>query len=211
MKYTIIIKILLSFFTSFSLQEGDLLFQDVDCGPFCDAIEKVTVGYQGADFSHIGIVDISESGELHVIEATSKGVIQTPIEEFLEKSLDKNGNPKVMVGRLNDSFKSLIPSAIAHSKTLLGKKYDDVFDINNDTYYCSELIYEAFKNANQGKPIFDLQPMTFIDPDTGKTFGIWTDYYKKLNQPIPEGKPGLNPGGISLSDKIDIVHSYYNL
>ena len=26
---------------TFPLLEGDLLFQDSDCGPFCDAIEKV--------------------------------------------------------------------------------------------------------------------------------------------------------------------------
>ena len=24
------------------LQDGDLLFQNIDCGPLCDAIEKVT-------------------------------------------------------------------------------------------------------------------------------------------------------------------------
>jgi len=40
----------------FVLQPGDLLFQDLDCGPLCDAIEKVTTGYQGANFSHVGIV-----------------------------------------------------------------------------------------------------------------------------------------------------------
>ena len=50
--------------------------------------------------------------------------------------------------------------------------------------------------------------MTFVDPDTDQTFGIWTDYYKELKQDIPEGKPGLNPGGISRSEYINIVHYY---
>ena len=40
-------------------QTGDLLFQDMDCGPMCDAIEAVTQGAEGAKFSHIGIVKVT--------------------------------------------------------------------------------------------------------------------------------------------------------
>lgn len=193
---------------SFELAAGDLLIQDLDCGPFCDAVEKVTIGYQGQDMSHIGIVVDDGIKGMFVIEATGSGVISTPLKTFLNKSLDENGKPKVLVGRMKDDYSSLIPQAIIYAKSLLGKKYDHVFDINNDTYYCSELIYESFKNANDDTAVFDLAPMTFIDPDTGVTFDIWTDYYENLNVAIPEGKPGINPGGISTSDKINIVFDY---
>ena len=199
---------LITFQASFSLQEGDLLFQDIDCGPFCDAIEKVTTGYKGANFSHIGIVIRNEEGQLEVIEANGKGVNISSIDSFLVRSLDNDNNPKVVVGRLTKKMQHLIPDAIELSKTKLGASYDDIFDINNNTYYCSELVYESFKNANDGVDVFKLFPMTFIDPDTNQTFGIWADYYKELKQDIPEGKPGLNPGGISRSQYIDIVHYY---
>ena len=33
-------------------------------------------------------------------------------------------------------------------------------------------------------------------------------YYEELNAEIPEGEPGLNPGGISQSDKIDIIYTF---
>ena len=56
--------------------------------------------------------------------------------------------------------------------------------------------------------VFQLQPMTFNDPDTGQPFPIWVDYYEKLGVKIPEGEPGLNPGGISRSAFIEIVHYY---
>ncbi len=204
----LLFKIILFTQNSFALQEGDLLFQDVDCGPFCEAIEKVTEGYQGADLSHVGMVVKIETEELRVIEATTKGVILTPIEVFLAKSLDENGKPKVLVGRMKDKYKPLIPLAKQHAQSLLGKKYDNIFDINNDTYYCSELVYEAFKNANEDEPIFKLYPMTFVDPDTEETFGIWVDYYLELGVNIPEGELGLNPGGISRSDKLDIIYNY---
>jgi len=41
---------------AFELKVGDLLFQDLDSSPLCDAIETVTPGFQGASLSHIGIV-----------------------------------------------------------------------------------------------------------------------------------------------------------
>ena len=81
-------------------------------------------------------------------------------------------------------------------------------DISNNKYYCSELIYDSFKYANYNKPIFELQKMTYKDPETNKIFPIWEDYFKKLNIPVPEGKLGLNPGGMSMSSYIDVVYFY---
>ncbi|MFD0761703.1 hypothetical protein ACFQZW_06375 [Lutibacter aestuarii] len=34
---------------------------------------------------------------------------------------------------------------------------------------------------------------------------IVINYYKKLNKPIPEGQPGLNPNGMSTSPNITLV------
>ena len=188
----------------FGFQEGDLVFQDSDCGPFCEAIEKVTFGYKGARLSHVGMI-VEEKDGIYVIEAIGAGVVLTPIDSFLNRSLDENGNPKVLVGRLQDEYKKLIPSAINHMKSKLGKSYDEVFDIENDQYYCSELLYEGFKVANDNKDIFKLYPMTFKDPDTNQLFSIWDSYFKDLGIEVPEGEPGLNPGGISRSPFIHIV------
>jgi hypothetical protein len=44
--------------------------------------------------------------------------------------------------------------------------------------------------------------MTFVDPKTKTYYPVWVDYYSQLKCPIPEGKPGLNPGSISRSDKL---------
>lgn len=195
---------------TFQLQPGDFLFQDSDCGGYCDAIEKVTDGYQGANFSHMGMVieNEADSSQLYIIEAISKGVVLTPLSDFLHRSHDEEGNPKVLAGRLKPEFQSLIPKALANATAMVGLPYDPVYDITDNRYYCSEMIYEVFKKANQNQPVFQLQPMTFIDPDTKQTFPIWVEYFTNLNQPIPEGKPGCNPGGISLSNKIDIIHAF---
>ena len=200
--------------TSFTLQPGDLLFQDGDAGDFAEAIEAVTWGYNGSKFTHVGVVvqvgatDAQGNQSATILEAVSAGVKLTPLPEYLDRSTDADGFPKVIVGRLKPEYRSLIPSGIAFGITLRGKPYDQMFVVGNDQYYCSELVYEMFRSANGGEPVFELQPMTFKEPDTAETFHIWVDYYRRLGVRIPEGEPGLNPGGISRSDKIDIVHIY---
>ncbi|MHC4186941.1 MAG: YiiX/YebB-like N1pC/P60 family cysteine hydrolase [Planctomycetota bacterium] len=192
----------------FEPKEGDLLFQDLDCGPLCDAIEKVTTGYQDLDFSHVGIIARNSSGNLVVIEAVSSGVETTDLEDFMQRSFDQRGRPKVIVGRLKEPYKHLIPLAIENGFALEGKPYDKVFALNNDAYYCSELIYQIFWEANNNNPLFTLQPMTFKDPETGKILNVWEDYFSRLDTPVPQGREGLNPGSISCSSVLDIVYQY---
>lgn len=194
--------------TEFQPQLGDLLFQDLDCGPLCDAIETVTQGVDGAHFSHVGMVSRIEGRRVWVIEAVGKGVVETPLRSFLRRSAVKSGESKVLVGRLDSETARLIPDAIAAARTYLGRPYDNVYVMDTETFYCSELVYEAFLEANGGQPVFDLAPMTFKDPVSGETFPAWKDYYAGLKASVPEGQPGLNPGGISRSPHVRIVHAY---
>tara|TARA_B110001450_G_scaffold81013_1_gene76809 strand:- start:1047 stop:1742 length:696 start_codon:yes stop_codon:yes gene_type:complete len=199
----------------FLLQKGDILFQDLDSSPLCEAIERVTPGYKKANFSHIGIVielgdpfcinsDYLYEDNIRILEAIPDNVTTTRLDSFLNRSSDKNNNPKVIVGRLKKEYQYTIDDAINFLKSKIGVQYDNYFIIDNKQYYCSELIFEAFE---QNK-IFDLKPMTFIDPKTNTTMKVWRDYYKDLETDIPEGELGINPGIMSLSNKIDIVHEY---
>lgn len=191
----------------FSFEEGDLLFQQSDCGDFCEAINKVTDGVKGIDFNHVGILLSGNNGKWLVLEAVSKGVKETPLDEFLDRAKDRSGRPLVAVGRLKDGYRNAVSHVAKSGGQFLGKSYDEVFDIDNDAYYCSELVYLLYQNEN-GQSLFELKPMTFKDPDSHETFEIWKEYFDKMNQEIPEGKPGLNPGGISRSDKLDIYFPY---
>ncbi len=185
------------------------MFQDLDGSPFYDAIEKVTQGYKGAKFAHIGIIVDGSDGEPVVLEAIGRGVYTTPVDTFLARSHDNNNHPKVIVGRLKPQYRHLIEPALERLNGYLGKSYDHIFDIKNDSYYCSELVYLSYLDES-GESLFKLYPMTFIDPDTRETFPAWVDYYQDLGVNIPEGEPGLNPGGISRSPVLDIVHMYGN-
>ncbi|MCL4695244.1 MAG: hypothetical protein KJ060_22365 [Candidatus Hydrogenedentes bacterium] len=184
------------------------MFQDIDCGPLCDAIETVTRGIDGAHFSHVGIVSTVDGTEPLILEAVSAGVVKTPLSTFLDRSHDAQGHPKVLVGRLDEPYAALIPDALDTARRFMGLPYDSVYVMEDSSFYCSELVYEAFRLANEGEPVFAVEPMTFRDPKTGETFGPWVDYYEELGVPIPEGEPGLNPGGISRSPDVRIVHAY---
>jgi len=193
-----------------SIKPGDLLFRDSNCGPLCDAIGKVTTGYDGANLSHVGIAAKDVNGQMIVLEAVSKGVVATDLQIFLKRGSDSNNQPKIMVGRLRQPYQRLIPAAIKEAEAMKGKSYDKAYIIDNDAYYCSELIYEIFRRANGGKPVFMLEPMTFKDPETGQTMPAWQEYFAKLGIDIPEGMPGINPSGISRSPAITIVYSFKN-
>jgi len=193
---------------TFHYQSGDLLFQDLDCGELCDAIEAVTPGLNGKHFSHLALVYVKRDSAF-VIEAIGNDVHVTSISSFLQRQLDDDGNPKIVVGRLKKTYQHLNDAAINFALQQLGKEYDNAFIYNNGKYYCSELIYDAYKAANGGTPFFKLSPMTFKDPKTKRNFPAWETYYKNLQMNIPEGLPGCNPGSIATSEKIDILKSFY--
>lgn len=197
----------MSYPQQFQLKDGDLLFQDMDCGPMCEAIEAVTTGINGAQLSHVGMVVIHQDST-YVLEAISRGVILTPLAQFLNRSHDKYGHPKVLVGRLKQSKQELIPKVLSLMEDYLGKPYNHTFIWGNDNYYCSQLLYLLFRRANNNEEIFSLSPMTFKEPGKNHFFEVWINYYKKLEIDIPEGKPGCNPGGLSQSSYLELVHEY---
>jgi hypothetical protein len=193
---------------TFEYQNGDLLFQDLDCGGLCTAIETVTEGVNGKSFSHLGLVFV-QNDSAFVIEAIGKEVQLTPINDFVFRNTDEKGNPKIVVTRLESQYSNLTNKALEFAVSQKGVLYDDAFLYDNGSYYCSELIYDAFKSANENEPFFELFPMTFKNPGTKEMFPVWVTYYKNLKMPIPEGKLGCNPGGISRSEKLEVVASFY--
>lgn len=187
--------------TDSKFQAGDILLQDLDCGDACNAIESVTEGANGWDFSHCGIV-VEKEGKLWVVEAYG-AVQEVLLDSFLQRNVDSEGKPKVLIGRPKD--KELAKQSAELVSSYLGKGYDDAFTLGDDKYYCSELVYECFKKANDDKEYFPLNVMTFKTPGTDSIMPFWVAYYKELNQPVPEGAKGINPGAISRSDKLELI------
>ena len=202
----VVLLLILSRQSNPEFQLGDILFQDLDCGPPCEAIEAVTSGYNGAQLSHNGIITEIQGNkfsQIFVVEAIGEEVVKTPLDKFLERS------NKVIVGRLKPDYTYMISDAINYiENSILGKPYDYIFDLENDTYYCSEVIYQGFQVSDSTQKLFAINPMTFNEPNSKNPFVHWVTYYEELNAAIPEGELGLNPGGMSQSDKINIIHTF---
>ncbi len=184
---------------SADLHNGDLLFQDLDCGPLCDAIEAVTTGYGGNSYSHMGMV-VRRNDSLLVVEAAGTAVRLVPLAAFIQRT-----TKPLLVTRLKKQHQRLVPAALQFALQQLGTPYDQEYRYNNGAYYCSELMYDAFLHANHGHPFFRLEPMTYKEPGTNAFFPAWVDYYSQLGKPIPEGEPGCNPGGLSRSKKLQVM------
>lgn len=178
-----------------ALKHGDLIFQELNCGNFCEAIQQVTPSFGNLHLNHVGIVVKTDSG-LFVLEAISRGVVLTPLDSFLSRT----PSSKMVIARAPRRFVFSL-SAIDN---FLHKPYDTVFDLDNDAYYCSELAYFLYTTKKR-KHLFRLQPMTFKDPATREFHPLWVDYFQKLGQPIPEGKPGLNPGSMLQERRLRII------
>ncbi len=112
-----------------SLKEGDIVFQ-ISKSNQSSAIIAATK----SPWSHCGII-IEKNDKLYVLEA-SNVVKLTPFSEWKKR------------GFLNIVAKKRVldkPIKIKY-KHLLNIPYDKSFRLNNNRYYCSELVWEIYKN-----------------------------------------------------------------
>ncbi|GGE53517.1 permuted papain-like amidase YaeF/Yiix C92 family enzyme [Pedobacter psychrotolerans] len=185
--------------TTGNLKNGDLIFVGAEKANLSGAINRVTQKRDSIAFDHIGIIEKS-TDSIFVLHASSKkGTIRESIQAFYQTQ--KTADNKIMVYRLKNNFQDAIPDAILSAKRMLGKPYNWTYILNDSSYYCSDFIERCFRKNH----IFNLEPMTFINPKTGKTDGFWIEFYKKQNLKIPEGKLGCNPNGLAASDKLLVI------
>ena len=181
------------------LKEGDIVLQKIPCGSLCEAIIETTPCEPDRMFNHCGVIHF-DSGRVYVIEAIGKEVKQSRLEVFLNRdSVSKT----LYVARLKPQYASYLQPAMRKAIHYVGTPYDDAFLPGDDALYCSELVYRIFKKDNTPY-LFPLSPMTFKSK-SGKTFPAWTEYYKDLKQPIPEGQPGINPCSIANSGAVEMI------
>lgn len=136
-------------------------------------------------------------------EAAEADVASAAGTDLLE--LDSAACPPISVlARLKPAYRKLIPKALALGMACIGKSYDYGYVLGDSSYYCSELIYQILKDANQGQEVFPLNRMTFKD-STGRTLPGWEAYFERHSMPVPEGEAGINPGAMSRSKVIRLL------
>lgn len=168
------------------LMSGDLLFYKEDQSDMERAISKSTGKY-----THVSLVECDSTGNLWVIEATTGQGVRRVMLDSQDCPISHN----IDVYRLSVPYDTA--AVITRAKSFIGQPYDDSFLPDNGALYCSELIYEAFLDAD-GKHLFQSQPMNFRDRH-GKMPKYWKRHFKKIGMEVPEGVEGTNPTDMSQS------------
>lgn len=176
------------------LRNGDLIFESVGDSAAAKAIDAATASVGEESFSHVAIIEVAKDG-IYVIEAASEsGVRRITLDEFLDAAThDKDGRPAVTVMRLAGEHDTA--SYIANAKRHIGEPYDRYFMPDNGRMYCSELVYESFRDEN-GKHVFTARPMNFRAAD-GSMPQYWIELFESLGEPIPQGVLGTNPNDMA--------------
>lgn len=111
------------------VREGDVIFHTSQSSQS----PLIQIGTR-SHITHCGII-VMRDGRPYVLE-TLKTLVLTPLDKFIARGKD---------GKywLKRSDKENIKIDYAH---YLGKPYDLAFSFDNDIYYCSELVYDIYKN-----------------------------------------------------------------
>ncbi len=178
------------------LQSGDILFRGKTSEKISEAIDQVTQTSEATHFSHVGLVEVADTGICVLHASPEGGTCIISLQEFLHPGSD---SVTVVAYRLKKDWQHTIPAAIKKANQLLGKPYNFSYILSDTAHYCSEFIFLAFSADS----VFELNPMTFKDPKTNDFFPTWLDYYQNLGIEIPEGLPGCNPNGLAASVKLE--------
>lgn len=176
--------------------EGDLFF--AYSSTTGKAISEATVHDATAlPIYHVAIATWVD-GKLYALEAIDEGVVLTPYDKFCERTISKGG---MLIGRLRD--RSGIDQSVSNAMEHLGKPYDNLFMIDTQEIYCSELVQLSYVNG-KGQRLFPLVNMSFHDAQ-GRIIDYWRKHYAKHGMAVPEGALGTNPAQIAHDPAIIIL------
>lgn len=187
------------------LHTGDLLFQVGAASAMEEAITAATERDTMLNFTHVGIFFTTNEAD-SVLEATSDGGVRiVPLADFLNRAGRIAGRPGVIAMRLRDT--AGVALSVKRARQYAGLPYDYSYRPGNGRFYCSELVWESYRDTC-GRRIFPARPMNFRAAD-GTMPAFWTELFEKLGEPIPEGVPGTNPNDMAREGVLTEVGRYF--
>ena len=176
----------------YQYQTGDVVFQSTN-GEQSEAVRKAT----GSKYTHCGIV-FEEGGTWKVLEA-SQPVKVTPVEVFRKRSLPGT----YQVRRLKDA---LAPEALetgrAWGAKQVGLNYDPKFRWDDETLYCSELVWKIYKKA--GVELCATRRFRDYALESPEVKAVIKERYGSVDK-MPQDEPVVSPGDLADSPLLVVV------
>jgi len=167
------------------LREGDIVFHTSRSSQ-SQAIQRAT----GSQYSHMGVI-VFRQGRPYVLEAVDP-VCLTPLSSWVARG--ERG--EYAVRRLREAESVLTPSSVAKfeavAKSLVGLRYDSVFEWSDSRLYCSELVYKLFERALGVRlcPLRRLDSFNLADPAVKKKL------LERYGPKVPLAEPVVAPSDI---------------
>jgi len=181
------------------IKSGDIVFRGATGSDLSEAINEVTQTAKSTNYTHVGICDVVNGKVVVYHSDLDKGVVKETLKLFLSHEGLEGYNADLY--RIKNIEPKQIEYAISKAKSLVGNPYNITYILEDEGYYCSEFIYELFKEVS----VFKLEPMTFKNSETNTFHNGWIEHYKKLGIAIPEGQLGCNPNGMASSNALKFI------
>lgn len=173
----------------YNVQEGDLVFQSLPHSPLVDTIEDATQ----SPYSHCGIVAQSD-GRWMVIEAIGP-VKETPLSRWISQG--RGGG--FAAYRLNPTFAEKIPAIVAQARRYLGRPNGIHFRFDDEGIYCSELIFNAIKDAT-GRTVGKIQRLGDLN------WRPHADFISSMENDIPLEREMITPRALTEAAEITKIY-----
>lgn len=189
------------------LRDGDLVFQTTS-EPQALAIMLASDSL----YTHMGFIKLTDDGPV-VVEAVGP-VMETPLQPWIERGVAR----RVTVARIRDLKPETAKAALKAATQYYGRGYDILFYFGNDEIYCSELVYEAYKDA--GLELGTVQKLSELDLDNAAADKLFqsrwqrhplctdvTDYMackeKLMDQTL------ITPQSMANDERLDVIYTNY--
>lgn len=189
-----------------SLRGGDVILSR---GNAYSSAAIARIGTSDAQFSHLSLVHQAEDGSLHTSEAHIEvGSLGEPIQTHIDQ-----GNARTVVFRFSDPVTAQKAGEIMYKKVKAKQNqkknipYDFGMDYaDNSTLFCSEIIYDGYKQASDGEldvPVHKTKFAKGAIPFLQK-LGI------KIDETNIDSFDTFGPGDIEFDPRFELVAEWRN-
>jgi hypothetical protein len=173
-----------------AVESGDLVFETSSSAQ-SSAIQWATA----SRWSHVGIVDVSDRGEVTVIEAL-RVVTRTPWRAWQRRA--RRGG-EILVLRPRAVPRDARAAAAAIARTYLGRPYDPRFGWDDERVYCSELVVKAYERG-AGVSLGKRERLGDL-----RLLGIEKAAEQRWGGPVPKDLVLVTPASLAEDRRLDVV------